>query len=165
MRKRDSGIIGAPDTRRGGSPRTLPSSEHPGGSAMSLLPPIEDHEASAEVAAIFADIRATRRTDTINDFWRVLAHDPATLRRTWENTRDVMREGALDPLVKELIYLAVSVTNNCEYCIHTHHAAGTAKGMSPAMFNELLAVTALANANNRLANGYRIDVDERYRKT
>lgn len=131
---------------------------------MALVPPVEDHQASAEVAAIFADIRATRRTDHINDFWRVLANDPATLRRTWEHTREVMQDGALDPLVKELIYLAVSVTNNCEYCIQTHHAAGTGKGMSPAMFAEMMAVTALANHNNRLANGYRIDVDERYRK-
>jgi AhpD family alkylhydroperoxidase len=130
---------------------------------MALVPPIEYEEASAEVRAVYDDIRATRKTDYINDFWKVLANDPKTLAATWARTRDVMAPGALDPLVKEMIYLAVSVTNNCEYCIHTHHAAATAKGMTQAMFAEMLAVAALANANNRLANGYRIDVDARYR--
>ena len=93
----------------------------------------------------------------------MLANDPATLKRTWAQTREVMAGGALDPLVKELVYLAVSITNNCEYCIHTHHAGATGKGMTPAMFAEMMAVVALANGNNRLANGYAIDVDERYR--
>ena len=132
---------------------------------MALVPMVEYADASPEVRAVYDDIRATRKTDDINNFWKVLASDPATLKRTWEKTRDVMSAGALDPLVKELIYLAVSVTNNCEYCIHTHHASGQAKGMSGAMFAEMMAVTALANANNRLANGYRIDLDERYRTT
>jgi AhpD family alkylhydroperoxidase len=131
---------------------------------MALVPLVEYESASPEVRAVYDDIRATRRTDYINDFWKVLANDPPTLVATWARTREVMGpEGALDPLVKELVYLAVSVTNNCEYCIHTHHAAATAKGMTQPMFAELLAVTALANANNRLANGYRIDVDARYR--
>ena len=130
---------------------------------MALVPPIDDDDAPPEVRAVYDEIRATRGTDYINDFWRVLANDPATLKRTWAQTREAMAPGALDPLVKELVYLAVSVTNNCEYCIHTHHAAAGAKGMTPAMFAELMAVVALANGNNRLANGYRIDVDPRYR--
>ncbi|MCL4760665.1 MAG: carboxymuconolactone decarboxylase family protein [Burkholderiales bacterium] len=130
---------------------------------MALVPLVEYDDAPPEVRAVYDDIRATRRTDYVNNFWKVLAHDPATLRRTWAQTKEVMAAGALDPLVKELIYLAVSVTNNCEYCIHTHHAAAKGKGMTPAMFAEMMAVTALANENNRLANGYRMDVDERYR--
>lgn len=130
---------------------------------MALAPPIDYDEAPPEVRAVYDDIRATRRTDYINDFWKVLAHDPPTLRRTWAHTKEVMAAGALDPLVKELIYLAVSVTNNCEYCVTTHHAAAKAKGMTSAMYAEAMAVTALANQNNRLANGYRIDVDARYR--
>ena len=130
---------------------------------MALVPPIDDDDATAEVRAVYDEIRAKRKTDYVNNFWKVLANDPATLERTWAQTRAVMAPGSLDPLVKELVYLAVSATNNCEYCIHTHHAAATAKGMTPAMFGELMAVVALANGNNRLANGYRIDVDERYR--
>ena len=133
-----------------------------GGGAMALVPPIEYEAANAAVRAVYDDIRATRRTDYINNFWKVLAHDPATLARTWAQVKEVMGEGALDPLVKELIYIAVSVTNNCEYCIHSHTAAARTKGMTPRMFDELIAVTALANATNRLANGYRMDVDERY---
>ncbi len=129
---------------------------------MALVPPIEYEGASAAVRAVYDDIRTTRKTDFINNFWRVLANDPATLARTWANVKEVMAEGALDPLVKELIYVAVSVTNNCEYCIHSHAAAARAKGMTPQMFGELMAVIALANATNRLANGYRIDVDERF---
>ncbi len=129
---------------------------------MALVPPIDYDGASAAVRAVYDDIRATRKTDYINNFWRVLAHDPALLARTWANVKEVMAPGAIDPLVKELIYIAVSVTNNCEYCIHTHAAAARAKGMTGAMFDELLAVTALANGTNRLANGYRMDVDERF---
>jgi len=129
---------------------------------MALVPMIEYDAAPPAVRAVYDDIRATRKTDYINNFWKVLAHDPAMLARTWANVKEVMGPGAIDPLVKELIYIAVSVTNNCEYCIHTHTAAARAKGMSPAMFDELLAVTALANATNRLANGYRMDVDDRF---
>jgi len=129
---------------------------------MSLVPPIEYDTANAAVRTVYDDIRATRRTDYINNFWKVLAHDPAMLARTWAQVKEVMGEGALDPLVKELIYIAVSVTNNCEYCIHSHAAAARTKGMTPRMWDELIAVTALANATNRLANGYRMDVDERY---
>ena len=130
---------------------------------MSLVPPIEYETAAPVVRAVYDDIRATRGTDHINNFWKVLAHDPATLARTWANVKEVMASGALDPLVKELIYIAVSVTNSCEYCIHSHAAGAHAKGMTPQMFDELMAVTALANANNRLANGYRIEVDARFK--
>ena len=129
---------------------------------MTMVPLVEYDAAPAAVRAVYDDIRATRKTDHINNFWKALAHDPALLARTWANVKEVMAPGALDPLVKELVYIAVSVTNDCEYCIHSHTAAARAKGMTPAMFDELVAVTALANATNRLANGYRIDVDERF---
>jgi AhpD family alkylhydroperoxidase len=130
---------------------------------MALLPNIEYAEATPEVRAVFDDIKATRNSDYINNFWKVLANDPATLRRTWTSVKEVMAAGALDALTKELVYIAVSVTNNCEYCIHSHTASAAAKGMTPQMFRELMAVIALANQTNRLANGYRVDVDERYR--
>ena len=129
---------------------------------MSLVLPIEYDAASAEVRAVYDDIMATRKVPSVNNFWKVLAHDPANLARVWQQVKAVMGDGALDPLVKEMLYIAVSVTNNCEYCIHSHTAAARGKGMSPAMYHELLAVVALANATNRLANGYRIDVDERF---
>jgi uncharacterized peroxidase-related enzyme len=130
---------------------------------MALLPSIEYADATPEVRAVFDDIKATRNTDYINNFWKVLANDPAALRRTWASVKEVMAPGALDALTKELAYIAVSVTNNCEYCIHSHTASAAAKGMTPQMFRELMAVIALANQTNRLANGYRVDVDERYR--
>jgi len=130
---------------------------------MALVKPVEYEDAPPAVRAVYDDIRATRNTDYVNNFWKILANDPATLARTWQETKSAMAAGALDAMTKELIYLAVSVTNNCEYCIHTHHAAAKAKGMTPSMFAEAMAVIALANANNRLANGYRIDVDDRYR--
>jgi len=130
---------------------------------MALLPLVEYESASPEVRAVFDDIRATRKTDFINNFWKVLANDPAALARTWAQVKQVMAPGALDPLVKEMIYIAVSVTNNCEYCIHSHTAGARAKGMTQPMFDELIAVTALANATNQISNGYRIDVDERFK--
>ena len=129
---------------------------------MSLVPPIDYDAASAEVRAVYDDIMATRRVPSVNNFWKVLAHDPANLARVWSQVKAVMGDGTLDPLVKEMLYIAVSVTNNCEYCIHSHTAAARAKGMTPAMYHELLAVVALANETNRFANGYRIDVDERF---
>jgi AhpD family alkylhydroperoxidase len=130
---------------------------------MALLPLVEYESASPEVRAVYDDIRATRKTDFINNFWKVLANDPAALARTWAQVKQVMAPGALDPLVKEMIYIAVSVTNNCEYCIHSHTAGARAKGMTQPMFDELIAVTALANATNQISNGYRIDVDERFK--
>ena len=130
---------------------------------MSLVAPIEYDAAPADVRAVYDDIMATRKLSSVNNFWKVLAHDPANLRRTWEQVKSVMADGALDPLVKEMLYIAVSITNNCEYCIHSHAAAARGKGMTPAMYHELLAVVALANETNRFANGYRIDVDERFK--
>jgi len=130
---------------------------------MALQEPIEYEHASPEVRAVYDDIRSTRRTDFINNFWKALAHDPATLARTWQATKQVMSQGALDPLTKELIYIAVSATNNCGYCLHSHTASAVTKGMTEAMFGELMAVVALANGNNRLANGYGVEVDERFR--
>jgi AhpD family alkylhydroperoxidase len=130
---------------------------------MALVPLIEYGDAPPEVRAVYDDIMATRKVDWINNFWKTLASDPATLARTWATVKEVMAAGALDPLVKEMIYVAVSATNNCEYCIASHTAAARAKGMTPAMHAELMSVVALANATNRLANGYRVDVDERFR--
>ncbi len=124
---------------------------------------IEYGEAPPEVRAVYDDIMATRGTDYVNNFWKALAVHPPTLARLWENVKQVMSPGALDPLTKELVYIAVSVTNNCEYCIQSHGAAARAKGMDDAMLAELLAVVGLANETNRLANGYRIPVDERFK--
>ncbi|HEY9774388.1 MAG TPA: carboxymuconolactone decarboxylase family protein [Planktothrix sp.] len=119
--------------------------------------------ASAEVREVFDDIMKTRKIDWINNFWKVLASHPATLKRIWENVKQVMAPGALDPLTKEMLYVAVSVTNNCEYCIHSHTAGARAKGMTDEMLAELLAVVGLANETNRLANGYQMPVDEQFR--
>jgi AhpD family alkylhydroperoxidase len=124
------------------------------------MPLLRDDELSPEAAAVFADIRATRKTDFINNFWRALAHDPVTLKRTWESIKAVMAPGALDPLTKEMIYIAVSVAQGCEYCIRSHTAAARAKGMSDAQFMELLAVAGMASETNRLANGLQVPVDE-----
>ena len=131
---------------------------------MALLPKIEYEQASAEVRAVYDNIRATRGTDYINDIWKVLANDPALLKRSWEQTRDVMAPGALDGLTKELIYLAVSITNNCEYCINSHTVAARSKGMQPAQFTELLSVIGLANQMNRLVTGAQVEVDARIRE-
>ncbi len=123
---------------------------------------IEYADAPAEVRAVYDDIMATRKVTSINNFWKVLAVDPPTLKRTWEEVRDVMAPGALDPLTKEMIYIAVSATNNCEYCSHSHTASARRQGMTDAMLAEVLAVTALANKTNRLANAYRPPVDAQF---
>lgn len=130
---------------------------------MPVAKPIEYADAAPEVRAVYDDIMKTRGSDWINNFWKYLAHDPKTLRRTWESVREVMAPGALDPLMKELIYVAVSVTNNCEYCIHSHIAAARAKGMTDAMLGELLAVVGMANETNRLANGWQVPVDDAFK--
>lgn len=130
---------------------------------MPVFNPIEYDQAGPAVRAVYDDIMATRRTDYINNFWKVLANDPAGLERTWAAVKNAMAPGALDPLVKELIYIAVSVTNGCQYCIASHTASATRAGMTPEMFAELMAVTGLANQTNRLATGYRVEVDERFR--
>jgi AhpD family alkylhydroperoxidase len=130
---------------------------------MALWPKLSDEQASPEARAVFEDIRNTRKADYINDIWRVLANDPPLLARTWEQAKTVMGPGALDPLVKELIYVAVSMTNDCTYCINTHTAAARAKGMSDAQFGELLAIVGLANQMNKMVAGVQVEVDEKYR--
>ncbi|HTO85126.1 MAG TPA: carboxymuconolactone decarboxylase family protein [Methylomirabilota bacterium] len=130
---------------------------------MSAVTPIEYADAPPEVRAVYDDIMATRKIDWINNFWKVLAHHPPTLKRTWESIKQIMAPGALDPLVKEMLYLAVSVTNNCEYCIASHTAAARKAGMTETQFAELLAVVGMANETNRLANGYRVETDERFK--
>ena len=132
-------------------------------STSAVRAPIEYADASPEVRAVYDDIMATRKTDWINNFWKVLAHDPAALRRIWGNIKEVMGPGALDPLTKELIYIAVSITNGCRYCIASHGAAARAKGMSAAQFEEMLAITGLANETNRLVVGLDVAVDDRFR--
>lgn len=129
---------------------------------MPIVPILSDAELAPEAAAVVADIRRTRDTDFVNNFWRVLANDPAALARTWEALKQVMAPGALDPLTKELIYVAVSVANNCEYCIRSHTAAARAKGMSEAQLMELHAVVAMASQTNRLAIGLQVPVDARF---
>ncbi len=131
---------------------------------MTMVPLIDYGEANAEVRAVYDDIMRTRGTDWINNFWKALANDPPTLRRTWESIKAVMAPGALDPLTKELLYLAVSVTNGCAYCTASHGAAARKAGMTREMLGELLAVVGMANETNALANGYRVPVDERFEK-
>ncbi len=127
------------------------------------MKPIEYADAPPAVRAVFDDIKKTRNVPDVNNFWKHLAHDPVTLKRTWESVKEVMAPGALDPLTKEMIYLAVSVTNGCGYCIASHSAAARKAGMSEAMFGELMAVTGMANETNRLANGYRVPIDEAFK--
>ena len=124
--------------------------------------PIDYADASPAVRAVFDDIKATRKVADVNNFWKYLAHDPVTLKRTWESIKEVMAPGALDALTKEMVYLAVSVSNGCGYCIASHGAAARKAGMSEAMFGELMAVVGMANETNRLVHGYRVPVDEAY---
>jgi AhpD family alkylhydroperoxidase len=124
---------------------------------------IEYEQASPDVRAVYDDIMATRKTDWINNFWKTLAHDPATLRRTWQSVKEIMAPGALDALTKEMIYLAVSATNQCAYCTASHTAAARKAGMSGAMLAELMAVVGMANESNSLASGYRVEIDERFK--
>jgi AhpD family alkylhydroperoxidase len=125
---------------------------------------IEYQDAKPEVRAVYDDIMATRKTDWINNFWKALAHDPVTLKRTWESIKQIMGPGALDPLTKEMIYVAVSVTNQCGYCIASHTVGARKKGMTDDMFHELMAVVGMANETNRLAAGYQIEIDEQFKK-
>ena len=130
---------------------------------MSTLGFIEYEKASPEVRAVYNDIMATRKTDKINNFWKALAHDPVRLKRTWEDTKEIMAAGALDPLVKELIYVAVSISNQCDYCIAAHTVSARKKGMTDAIFNEMLAVVGLANENNRLVAALQVEIDEPFK--
>jgi AhpD family alkylhydroperoxidase len=132
---------------------------------MATLGLIEYEQASAEVRGVYDDIMATRQTDYINNFWKAIAHDPATLRRTWESVKQIMSNGALDALTKELIYVAVSATNQCGYCIASHTASARKAGMTDGMFAELMAVVGMANETNRLASGYQVEIDERFKSS
>lgn len=124
-----------------------------------MTKPIEYADASPQVRAVYDDIMKTRNVPDVNNFWKYLARDPITLKRTWESIKEIMQTGALDTLTKEMIYVAVSVTNGCAYCIASHTASARKAGMTEAMFGELMAVTGMANETNRLANGYRVPVD------
>jgi AhpD family alkylhydroperoxidase len=130
---------------------------------MSTLGFIEYEKASPEVRAVYDDIKATRKIDKVTNFWKALAHDPVRLKRVWEDTKSIMAAGALDPLVKEWLYVAVSVSNQCDYCIAAHTASARKKGMTEAMFNEMLAVVGLANSNNRLVAGLQVEIDEQFK--
>ena len=131
---------------------------------MSKPGPIEYAGASGEVRAVYDDIKTTRNVPDVNNFWKYLARDPATLKRTWESVKETMAPGALDAVTKEMIYLAVSVTNGCGYCIASHSAAARKAGMSEKMFGELMAVVGMANETNRLANGYRVPIDAAFER-
>ncbi len=130
---------------------------------MATLGMVEYKDASPEVRAVYDDIMATRKVDWINNFWKALAHHPPTLRRTWESIKEIMAPGALDPLTKEMIYLAVSVTNQCGYCLASHTAGARKAGMSDTMFTELMAVVGMANETNRLVTGYQVEIDPQFR--
>ena len=130
---------------------------------MSIFGLIEYDEASSEVRAVYDDIMATRKTDWINNFWKAIAHDPSLLKRTWKDIKQIMAPGALDPLTKEMIYVAVSVSNQCNYCIASHTAGARKAGMTDAMFKELMSVVGMANETNRLVAGYQVEIDEKFR--
>ncbi len=131
---------------------------------MATVSLIRDEDASAEVRAVFDDIRTTRGSDYINNFWRALAHDPALLRATWDRLKVVMGPGSLDPLVKEMIYIAVSTANGCSYCIHSHTAGAEAKGMTVEQHGELLSVIGMASTTNALVTGLQVPVDAAFEK-
>jgi len=131
---------------------------------MATLGLIEYADANPDVRAVYDDIMATRKVDRVNNFWKAIAHDPVTLKRTWESIKQVMATGALDALTKELIYIAVSTTNGCGYCIATHTASAQKNGMTDAMFTELMAVIGMANETNNLATGYQVEIDDQFKK-
>ena len=130
---------------------------------MATFGLIEYTDASPEVRAVYDDIMATRKTDWVNNFWKALAHDPSALKRTWETAKQVMGAGALDPLTKEMIYVAVSMSNQCDYCVASHIAGARTKGMTDEQLRELIAVMGFANANNRIVAGYQVEIDERFK--
>jgi AhpD family alkylhydroperoxidase len=130
---------------------------------MATVGLLEYSEADSEVRAIYDDIMATRMTDSVNNFWKALGRNPAVLRRTWHALKEVMAPGALDPLTKELIYLAVSATNQCQYCMASHSASARKKGMTDEMLGELMAVVGMANQTNALAAGYQVEIDEQFK--
>jgi AhpD family alkylhydroperoxidase len=131
---------------------------------MAHVDLIQYEQASKEVKAVFDDIKNLRKIHDVNNFWKCLANHPPTLKRTWESLKEVMAPGALDSLTKELIYVAVSASNGCEYCIHSHTAAARKQGMTDEMFGELIAVVGMANETNRLVHGYQVPLDPQFRK-
>ena len=131
---------------------------------MATVPLVQYEAAPREVKDVFDDIKRARHVEDVNNFWKALANQPDTLKRTWEVVREVMRPGALDEMTKEMIYAAVSITNNCEYCIHSHTAGAFSKGMTESQYQELLAVVATAHMTNALANGLKIPVDDRFKR-
>ena len=130
---------------------------------MATLGLIEYNDATPDVRAVYDDIMATRKIDWVNNFWKALAHDPAALRRAWETAKSVMGPGTLDALTKELIYVAISMSNQCEYCIASHIAGARSKGMTDDQLKELISVVGFANANNRIVAGYQVEIDERFK--
>ena len=130
---------------------------------MATFGLIEYADAPPEVRAVYDDIMATRKTDWVNNFWKALAHDPAVLKRTWETAKQVMGAGALDPLTKEMIYVAISMSNQCDYCIASHISGARSKGMTEEQLKELIAVVGFANANNRIVAGYQVEIDEQFK--
>ena len=130
---------------------------------MATLGLLEYDAAPPDVRAVYDDIMATRHVTSVNNFWKALAHDPVTLRRTWESVKQIMAPGALDPLTKEMLYVAVSATNQCGYCIASHTAAAKKAGMTREMFAELMAVVGMANETNRLASGYQVEIDDAFK--
>jgi AhpD family alkylhydroperoxidase len=134
----------------------------PARQAMATVKLLSDHELSSEARAVFDDIRKTRQSDFVNNFWRALAHDPKTLRRTWESIKEVMAPGALEPKVKEMLYVAVSIAHGCNYCIHSHTAAARAKGMTEAEYREMIAIVGMAAETNRLVTALGVPVDDAF---
>jgi AhpD family alkylhydroperoxidase len=130
---------------------------------MSIFGLIEYENASPEVRAIYDDIMKTRKTDWVGNFWKAIAHDPVALKRTWEDLKQIMGPGTIDPLVKEMIYVAVSVTNGCDYCIASHTASARKKGMTDAQFKELMSIVGMANETNKVVKGYQVEIDARFR--
>jgi AhpD family alkylhydroperoxidase len=130
---------------------------------MSIFGLIEYENASPEVRVIFDDIMKTRKTDWVGNFWKAIAHDPVALKRTWEDLKQIMGPGTIDPLVKEMIYVAVSVTNGCDYCIASHTASARKKGMTDAQFKELMSIVGMANETNKVVKGYQVEIDARFR--
>jgi len=130
---------------------------------MATLGLIEYGDASPEVKSVYDDIMDVRKTDWINNFWKAIANDPVTLKRTWEDVKQIMGPGALDPLTKEMVYVAVSVSNQCNYCIASHTVSAQKKGMTDEMFKELMAVVGMANETNRLVAGYQVEIDEQFK--
>ena len=131
---------------------------------MSMLKKLDYADAPAEAKMVMDDIKATRNVADVNNVWKVLANDPRQMKQFWEEIKSVMAPGELDALTKEMIYVAVSITNSCEYCIHSHSASARKQGMSDEMYAELVAVVALANKGNRIATGYQVEVDEQFKR-